>query len=167
MRSPGNKHFHCGLGGSSFCTKKQPINLEVQGEENLWLCEGFQGEFVSTLHQFLDNFPAVSVYSLEQNVVLFKNTGEDGKLQSRWRGILAKEQYEWKDKFSIDKSRMKSRTLLSGRVKKSPLEALTLGRNSVLWGIKHLFLTESLSHLLCDMIACMGLGIQKMPSSIH
>lgn len=60
------------------------MHLKVQGKENLLLCDRFQGEFASTLLQSLDNFLAISVYSLEQNcTVFFKNTGEDGKLQGR------------------------------------------------------------------------------------
>lgn len=63
-------------------TKEQAVHLKVQGKENLILCDRFQGEFASTLLQSLDYFLALSVYSPEQNcIVFFKNTGVDGKLQ--------------------------------------------------------------------------------------
>lgn len=65
----------------------------------------------------------------------------------------------------MGKFRMESRTLLSGRATNCPLEVLAFGTINVLWGIKHLLLTESLIHLshACGMIACMGLGLQEVP----
>lgn len=57
-----------------------------------------------------------------------------------------KEQYGCKNKFTMNKFRMESRTLLSGRATNCPLEPLALGTIHVLWGIKHLLLTKSLIH---------------------
>lgn len=64
----------------------------------------------------------------------------------------------------MGKVRLESKTLLSGRATNFPLEVLAFGTINVLWGIKHLLLRESLTHLshACGMISCMWIGLQDI-----